>query len=234
MHIKACLLIITLCALPLPVHADEDHVGHPTVFHAFQLEADVGENGETIATWDLDGWAGTDFNKLWLKSEGEKAGGNWSNAEFWTMYSRNIAEFWDAQIGLRYDVEPQSRSYLTVGLTGLAKYFFETQLHLFYSDEGILSARLRQEHDLLITQRLILQPYLELNLFAQDDHDLNTGAGFSDGDLGLQGRYEISRTFAPYVDFRYERQFGETSQLRRNEGEDVEQFIVSGGIRLLF
>ena len=211
-----------------------NHGGHPTVFHAFRVEAEFGEGENTVAAWDIDGWIGTDYNRLAIKAEGEIADGNREQEELWTMYSGNVAEFWDAQFGFRYDDVPDSTFYFVAGVEGLAPYYFETELHLFVSEDGDLSVRLRQEHDLLITQRLVLQPYLELNLFAQDVPELDTGAGFSDGEFGLQLRYEVSRKFAPYLDLRYERLLGESSGISRHEGEDPEDFLVSIGVRLRF
>ncbi|PIR33660.1 MAG: copper resistance protein CopB [Alphaproteobacteria bacterium CG11_big_fil_rev_8_21_14_0_20_44_7] len=205
------------------------------IFHAFRLEADVGAGqDDPIASWDFDGWIGGDVNKLWLKSEGEVADGNTEQAEFWALYSRNVATFWDAQIGIRHDTQPESTSYLALGVEGLAPYFFETEAHLFVSDEGDVSARIRQENDFLITQRLIIQPYVEANLYAQDVADQEVGAGLANAEFGLQTRYEITRKFAPYVDLRYERKFGETSSIAKKNGEDNDDFIASIGLRLMF
>lgn len=236
MRIKILALIACLsAALPISVFAAEEHGDHPTVFHAFRLETDIGDSREgTIATWDLNGWVGTDYDKLWIKSEGERVDGDTHRAEFWAMYSRNIAEFWDAQVGIRYDAQPHTVSYLVAGFEGLAPYFFETEAHLFVSDDGDVSARLRQENDLLLTQRLILQPYVEINLFAQDVPELEVGSGLADGQLGIQMRYEITRKFAPYVDVSYERKFGETAALARRASEHHDDFVASVGLRLMF
>lgn len=231
--------IVTLCCLLLPGislaenmhHADE----HPTIFHAFRLETDVGNSREgTLATWDFDGWIGSDYNKLWLKSEGERVDNDTHQSEYWALYSRNIATFWDAQIGVRHDTDPRSTSYLVAGFEGLAPHFFETEAHIFVSDDGEVTARLRQENDFLITQRLITQPYIELNFSAQDAEEQEIGAGLTSGELGLQTRYEITRKFAPYVDVRYERKFGETSALARKHGESRDDLIASIGLRLMF
>jgi copper resistance protein B len=236
MRTKAFLTALLISLLPASTYAAEEaHADHPTVFHAFRLEADIGDSREgTIAAWDFDGWVGSDYNKLWLKSEGEHVEGDTHKAEFWGMYSRNISEFWDAQVGLRHDIEPRHTSYLVAGFNGLAPYFFETEAHLFVSDDGDVSARIRQENDLLITQRLVVQPYAEVNLFAQDVPELDTGAGLATGEIGIQTRYEITRKFAPYIDLRYERKFGETSSIARNEGERRADIIASVGVRLMF
>jgi copper resistance protein B len=236
MHIKHALMALALFPLPA-LAAENDHMDEHggQVFHRFQLEADVGNNREgTLTSWDFDGWVGGDYNKLWLKGEGEVVDRDTHQAEFWGLYSRNIAEFWDVQVGIRHDTQPHSTTYLVAGFEGLAKYFFETEAHVFVSDEGDVSARLRQENDFLVTQRLILQPYIEANLYAQDVDELDVGAGISNAEIGLQTRYEITRKFAPYIDLRYERKFGETANIAKDAGEHRDDFIASAGLRLLF
>lgn len=211
----------------------KEHGGQ--TFHMFRLEADTGTNrGDSVSSWDLDGWIGTDENKLWLKSEGEHGEGELEEAEIWALYSRNIATFWDAQAGLRYDFEPESTTYLTLGFNGLAPYYFETEAHLFVSEHGDVTARLRQENDLLLTQKLILQPYAEINLSAQDMPEQDIGAGISDGKIGLQTRYEFTRKFAPYIDVHYGRKFGETASIAKSEGEDKDELVGAIGLRLMF
>lgn len=205
------------------------------VFHMFRLELDAGTaNGDTASSWDLDGWVGTDEDKLWIKSEGEVEKGGTEEAEVWALYSRNISTFWDVQGGIRYDFEPEPTAYLAVGFEGLAPYFFETGAHLFISDKGNLSARIRRENDLLITQRFVLQHYAEANLYLQDAIESETGSGLGEAEIGLQGRYEFTRKFAPYVDIRYGRKFGETSRIAESNGEDSGQLTTSVGVRLMF
>lgn len=229
-------LVAFLLIISAPAFAENGtHEHGGSVFHVFRLEADYGGGKEGgVTTWDLDGWVGTDENKLWLKSEGEHKDGSLESAEAWTLYSRNISTFWDAQIGLRHDTQPVSTSYVALGFNGLAPYFFETEAHVFVSDEGDVSVRLREENDFLVTQKLIVQPYAEINVFAQDVPGQGVGAGISNGEIGLQTRYEVTRKFAPYVDVRYERKFGETSSIAINNGEDKDDFVAAFGLRLMF
>ena len=246
MHIKTCLMASCLAFASLPaIAADDIHENMSAdmmkehgggIFHMFRLEADAGSNsdGNTLQSWDFDGWVGTDENKLWLKSEGERNDGKLEHAEFWALYSRNIATFWDAQAGLRYDSKPDSTTYLALGFNGLAPYWFETEAHLFISEHGDVSARLREENDFLITQKLILQPYVEVNLFAQDVHEQDVGAGIADGQIGLQTRYEFTKKFAPYVDVHYGRKLGETASIARSNGEDKDELVGAVGLRLMF
>jgi len=230
------LMIMALCVTTLstPAFAGEEHGG--AVYHAFHLETGIGgtDDDADIVDWDFDGWIGTDESKLWLKSEGERENSVTSQAEFWAMYSRNIGTFWDVQIGIRHDTQPDSLTYGVIGFEGLAPYFFETEAHLFMSEDGDVSARIRQEKEFLITQKLITQPYLEVNLFAQDVPELEVGAGLSSAEFGLQTRYELTREFAPYVDVKYERKFGETSAITKSNGEDNDAVVGTIGVKWMF
>ena len=238
MRTKALLILpIVLPAFAPMALAQEDHsAAHGgQTFHAFRMETGGGvSRGDSTLDWDFDGWIGTDENKLWLKSEGERTDGQGEKAEFWALYSRNVDTFWDAQIGMRYDHEPSPLTYLTLGMDGLAPYFFETEIHLFISEKGDVSTRLRQENDVLITQRLILQPYLEASVYMQGVPERDIGAGLSSAEVGLQARYEFTRKFAPYADIKYERKFGETSSMAKSRGEKDAAIVGTVGVRLLF
>jgi copper resistance protein B len=241
MRIKTFMAAFLLLTIS-PAAAAQDAAPHPAdhqhgseIWHMFTLETDYGGRKHgPVASWDLNGWAGTDENKLWLKSEGGKSDGTLEKAEFWAMYSRNVHDFWDVQAGIRHDTRPRLTSYAVLGINGLAPYFFETEAHVFVSHKGDISARLRQENDFLLTQRLILAPYAEVNLFAQDVPEQDIGAGISSGEIGLQTRYEITRKFAPYIDVRYERKFGETSSIAKNNGKGNDDFTAALGIRFMF
>lgn len=212
-----------------------EHLHGSEIYSMFLLETDYGiRKGDDTANWDMEGWIGTDENKLWLKSEGEYSDGKLEEGEAWVLYSRNIATFWDAQAGIRQDFGENTTTYAVFGLTGLARYYFETEAHLFISDKGHVSARLRQENDLLLTQKLILQPYAEVNLYLQDAPESDAGAGIGDGKIGLQTRYEFTRKFAPYIDVHYGKKFGETASIARSDGEETNELVGAIGLRLMF
>lgn len=216
-------------------HADD----HPKIFHAFTLEAEAGRARDGGAQgWDLDGWIGNDFDRLWLKSEKKSFGKYEKKSEVQALYSRNISQFWDAQFGVRHDFKTDftshSVNYLTLGLEGLAPYFFESDAHIFLSDEGNFSARLKQEIDILITQKLIFQPYFEADFFAQDVPKLEVESGLSELEVGALTRYEITRKFAPYFSLRYHCKTFGTANLAKKNGERVDNFIAAIGLRLKF
>lgn len=187
--------------------------------------------------WDGEAWFGGDINRLALKSEGEGevGGGQLDSAEIQALYSRTIGPYFNLQAGVRHDIRPSpSRTYATIGIEGLAPYQFELDGALFLSTKGDLLGRLGGSYDQRITQRLILQPRVELNFAAQDVREDRIGAGLTDAEIGLRLRYEIRREFAPYVGVSWERKVGDTARFAREEGEDTGGFSFVMGIRTWF
>ncbi|MGE0624851.1 MAG: copper resistance protein B [Pseudomonadales bacterium] len=195
-----------------------------------RLEYGDGDHGDSFL-WDLQGWYGGDYNKLWLKSEGEgPAGEAVDTAEFQALYSRLFTPFWSWQAGARYDARhgESDVGYAVLGLQGLAPQRFETDVALFVSDDGDVSLRGEFEYDLLLTQRLVLQPRLELGVSAQSAPDLGIGSGVTHSELGLRLRYEIRREFAPYLGIHWERLYGDTRDYAAQAGEptSITSFVI--------
>ncbi|MCR9259461.1 MAG: copper resistance protein B [Pseudomonadaceae bacterium] len=194
-------------------------------------------DGNPLSVWEAQGWVGGDIQKLWFKTEGEYEvdEGRFEEAEVQALYSRAISPFWDLQAGIRHDIKPDpSRNYAVIGAQGLAPYWFEFDGQLFMSDEGDLSARLEAEYEFRLTQRLMLQPRLELNGAFSDDEDIGVGSGLSTAAAGLRLRYEITREFAPYIGISWNRTFGKTQDFVRAEGEDSDQVSWVAGVRFWF
>jgi copper resistance protein B len=186
--------------------------------------------------WDGQGWVGTDYDKLWIKSEGTlQSNGTLDDGQHQFLYDRAITTFFDLQGGLRSDIDSRpTRNWAAFGIQGLAPYFFDLELTGFVSGQGHLAAKLEASYDLLITQRLILQPEIELNLYSKADPARLVGAGFSDIDTGLRLRYEFSRNFAPYLGVVYEGKFGQSASYARRLGESTGDFRFAFGVRLWF
>ncbi|PQA85448.1 copper resistance protein B [Hyphococcus luteus] len=193
--------------------------------------------GDPVFLWDAQGWYGGDINKLWVKTEGEydfKAD-EFEEAEVQALWSRAIGGFFDAQAGLRHDFAPGGdRTFAVVGLQGLTPYLFEVDSALFVSDDGDVSARIEAEYELLITQRLILQPRTELNFEFQDVPEYGLGSGLSTAEVGARLRYEIKREFAPYIGVSWERALGDTADFARADGEDPGGVSFLAGVRIWF
>lgn len=194
------------------------------------------QNGTDVWAWDAQGWVGNDKDKLWVKTEGEApTEGKVEKAEVQLLYSRMVSPFFDLQAGLRHDFRPTpERTYGVIGLKGMALYFIESDVAAFVSEKGDVSARLKAEADLLLTQRLVLEPSAEVNLHAQDVGEYHIGKGISDIELGLRLRYEIRREFAPYIGVSWNRKLGETAVRARADNERREEFSLLAGLRFWF
>ncbi len=197
-----------------------------------RFAADGGEDGYV---WDAQGWYGGDINRFVVKTEGEgEFGGTVEDAEIQAIYSRAIGPFFDLQAGVRFDPEPNTRTHLVVGVQGLAPYMFHVDSALFLSDRGDLTARIEGEYDQKITQQLILQPRIEIELAAQDIPERDIGAGITKIKPGLRLRYELQPEFAPYIGVEYEAKVGQTANLARLAGEDPDGFKLIVGLRAWF
>lgn len=186
--------------------------------------------------WDAQGWIGGDYNKLWLKTEGEGAPGDpLESTELQALYSRTIAPFWDIQAGVRHDFNPNpDRTFGVIGLQGLAPYWFEVDTAFFAGEQGDVRWRGEFEYELLLTQKLILQPRLEINASFDDQPEYGLGSGLNNMELGLRLRYEIRREFAPYIGVSWAKQYGDTADFAEAEGESTSTVSFVMGIRAWF
>jgi copper resistance protein B len=207
--------------------------GHMVLLDRLEYRAIDGADGYA---WDAEAWYGGDYNRLWLKTEGEgEFADGAESAEVQALYSRAIDPWFNLQAGVRYDVRPTpDRGHLVLGVQGLAPYWFEVDAAAFLSSEGDLTARLEAEYDQRITNRLILQPRVELDLAAQDVPELGVGAGVSTIEAGLRLRYEVKHEFAPYLGVQYERRVGATAEFARVDGGRVGGWAVLLGLRSWF
>jgi copper resistance protein B len=196
-----------------------------------QLEWRDGD-GSNGPAWDAQAWYGTDYNKLWFKTEGVRLGGATEDARAELLWDRIFSRWWSAQAGVRRDFgNGPARNWLALGVEGLAPYFFEIEATAYVGDAGRTAARFRAEYELLFTQRLILQPELEVNAYGKDDPERQIGAGVSDLQLGLRLRYEIRRELAPYLGVAWLRRLGSTADLVRASGQDPSVLQVVAGVR---
>lgn len=224
------LALLLLVAGPALAQHDEE----PRITHFLFERLEYQEHSESIV-WDMQGSTGGDYQKIGWKTEGNRVQGSTGAAELQLLYSHALTAFFDWQVGVRHDFLPDpSRSFIVAGLQGLAPYWFEVDAAAFLSEDGDLSARLEVEYDLLLTQRLVLQPRIELELAASEVAEQGIGRGLVGTDVGLRLRYEISRKFAPYAGLSWEKYWGDTADLRRAAGDDSEEFTLLAGLRFWF
>lgn len=200
-----------------------------------ELEFLSGNEGEGYA-WQFQGTYGGDRDKLWLRTQGLKIDGRQVDptTDVEALWWRGYSPFWGTQLGVRQDFGPGAHTWIAFGVEGLAPYWFEVQATGYVGDDGRLSARLKASHDLLFTNRLILTPGLESNVYSKAEPERGLGTGFGNVELGLRLRYEIRRKFAPYVGYVWERSFAGTADRRRADGEPVTERRFVAGMRLWF
>jgi len=199
-----------------------------------RLELQTNE-GDLLAAWQAEASVGGDVRKLKMKTEGEYL---WDDreveaAEFQLLYSQAIHPFWDAQIGVRHDLQPDpTRTYLVAALQGTAPYWVEIDGSIFLSDQGDWSARLELEYELRLAQNLVLQPRLEIYAAAQEDPDIELSAGLSHASVGIRLQYAFTPQFSPYVGVHWERAFGDSADGAGNHNSS--RGSVVAGVRMWF
>ncbi len=235
---------------PIPVITDADraaafpelHHGHmahgPTVNSLVRfnrLEGWDADRGSGQA-WEGTAWIGGDVNRLWLRSSGERAGGTTEAADVEVLYGRGVSPWWDVVAGVRHDAAlgGDGRTWAAVGLQGMAPYRFEVSATAYIGTSGRTAANLEIEYEMLLTNRLILQPAIELEFNGRSDPQRHLGSGLTSAEAGLRLRYEVTRRFAPYIGAVHERSFGGTADHRRQGGEPARDTRLVAGVRIWF
>ena len=216
----------------------QGHSVHDTAMQFFvlfdQLEWQTG-GGSDAFSWDTKGWIGQDRNRFWFRTEGDRADGRTEQAQVNLLYGRAIARWWDVTAGVRLDTLPDTpRTALALGVQGLAPYWFEVEASAYIEPSGRTHVRFETEYDLLITNRLVLQPLVEFEVYGRADRERLIGTGLSIGELGLRLRYEFRREFAPYIGVVWARKFFGTADLARDAGQDVAGTRLAVGLRTWF
>ncbi len=216
----------------------EGHTLSDNAMHAFvlfdRLEWQGGQSGNEVS-WDSRGWVGRDLNRLWFRAEGETDTGRPGDAGVHLFYGRAFARWWDVVVGLRQDLRPgPAQSWLAVGVQGLAPYWFDVEATTYLGAGGQTAARLKAEYELLFTNRLTLQPLVEVNLYGRTNGERGIGAGVSSFDAGLRLRYELRRELAPYLGVTWHSRFGKTAEFAEAAGESTGGRRFVAGLRLWF
>ncbi|NHO54329.1 copper resistance protein B [Acetobacter estunensis] len=199
-----------------------------------QFEARYSGRGGEFR-YDGQAWYGTDYDKLWIKSEGTvSTRGQFGGGDHEALYDRAISRYFDFQTGVRLDIDHgPTRAWGAVGVQGLALYFFELSATAYFSDRGA-AGRIEGSYDIFLTNRLILQPQVELNLYSNADRARGVGRGASDIDAGLRLRYEWYRKLAPYIAVTYAGTFGQAADMARRDQQVVHDLNVTFGVRTWF
>lgn len=223
-----------------PVNDQENHLF--TLFDVLEYRPNTSGGEHTSDyRWDIEGWYGGDYNRLWFKSEGQRDTAFKADydVDFQLLYGRFLRKYYDLQIGPRLETQTfrgrnVTRGFAAIGIEGIVPYDYTMEATLFIDQNGAVSGRLTLTKDLLLTQRLILQGRFETNVAIQRVEEFTTGSGLNNLEFGMRLRYEIRREFAPYVGLSLDRSFGETATLVRQDGGNPSQIRFVAGVRMWF
>jgi copper resistance protein B len=224
-------------ALPGPrqLKMADEHAFGTVLFDRFEYADGLSSGLDNATQYGMQAWYGGSYDRLVAKSEGEIVDGKLEGSENQILWGHAISTFWDTQLGVRFDTsEGPSRQWLTFGLQGLAPYWFEVSASLSVGPQGRSVVDLEAEYELLITQRLILQPRVVLSAYGKDDELVGVGKGLSSLTAGVRLRYEFSRQFAPYLGLEWTGQYGNTADFSQLEGRSTRNTQLVAGIRFWF
>lgn len=230
---------------PIPALTEADRAAAFPVLHSHAMHDMPGINRylllDRLEGWDRDrgsgqaweasAWIGGDIDRLWLRSEGERAAGRTGSADLEALYGHAISPWWDLLLGARQQFGDGHRGWAAFGVQGLAPYKFEFAATGYLAGAGNALLKLEGEYDILLSNRLILQPKLEARFALDGD------AARRDGDAlqaGLRLRYEVNRQFAPYLGIEHERRFGDGLRQARRDGDALRNTRWVLGLRLWF
>lgn len=215
----------------LPGYEMADKLSIPKVL-VDELEFASGNEGQGVG-WTVLVTQGQDDSKLWLRSQGLKNSKDRLDPEssVEALWWRSKSPFWGTLLGVRQDLGKGATTWLAAGVEGLAPYWFDVQLTGYVGDDGRLGARAKGAYEVRFTNRLILTPQVETNLYSKRSTDRELGSGFSNVELSARLRYEVSRKFAPYVGFVWERALDDTADFRRADRQRPAEHRVVVGLR---
>jgi copper resistance protein B len=217
--------------IPPPRMMDEERIGS---FLADRFEV-LHSSDSTFMTYDVYAWYGRDYDRVWIKTDGEADAGRVQDARNELLWGHALTAFWDTQLGVRYDTGAgPERGWLALGVQGIAPYWFNVEATAYVGEEGRTALRVEAEYELLLTQKLVLQPRIETTFYGKRDAERERGSGLASLDAGLRLRYEIRREFAPYAGIEWGGKFRETADFVEAAGEDPKTTRLVAGLRFWF
>ena len=212
----------------MSAHMDDDPFAW--VVMADRLE---WQQGNALA-WEGSAWFGHDRGRLWLRSEGERESGHATEGNVEALWGKPVNAWWDLLAGVRHDIGNDGRDWLALGVQGLAPYKFEVQATAYLGERGQSMLQGEVEYELLLTNRLILQPRIEATAHGRSDAVRCIGSGLGEVDAGLRLRYEVRREFAPYFGIERAVRFGKTADFARAAGHGAHETRWVAGVRFWF
>ena len=152
------------------------------------------------------------------------------------LYGHAFARWWDVVGGIRQDFRPgPAQTWAAIGIQGLAPYWFDVEATAYVGAGGRTAARVEVEYDLLLTNRAVLQPLVEINFAGKRDPERGVGAGVDQRRPGLPRPLRAARARSRlYAGITWSWKIGETADFARGAGHDVSGVKVVAGVRWWF
>ena len=215
-----------------------EHGGQIYQTTKFSNEWVIDNDGKGSLGSSFETLIGTDENRVFVEANLNKAESNDPNYDVSALYSRNVAPFWDVQAGVRYSEDKNNRNSNridgVIGLLGLAPYFFETKAYLYGGENNFWGASFEFDRDLLLTQKLITQPYIAADIVLNDNSDFAAKSGLSELKTGIKTRYEINKRIRPFVDVAYQYEKGQKLTTFQEATDSEKGWKYGAGIELVF
>jgi copper resistance protein B len=217
--------------LSRPKMGDEDYLGSVIVD---RLEGVYVQDNVSM-TYDWQAWFGQDYDKAVIRAEGEIDQGTFKSARNEILWGHALTAYWDTQLGVRIDSGLGGDRYFgAFGVQGFAPYWIYVEATAYVGEEGRTAFRLETEYDVLFTQKLILQPRVEMNFYSQNDISRLVSSGLSNIEAGLRLRYEFKREFAPYIGIEWASNFGSAADKIKAQGYGPDETRFVAGVHFWF
>jgi len=196
----------------------------------------VAARGKEWGAYEGDAWYGSTYNRVALKAEGEMASGTLKESQTELLWRHAISAYWDTELGVRFDyaIGEPNREWVAFGIRGTAPYWFEVDATAYVGSSGRTALGFSAEYDILLTQKLYLQPAVEVTFYGKDDKERGTGSGLTHATAGMRLKYEITRQLVPYIGVEWSRKFGKTADYARAAGESRHETRFVAGLSFRF
>ena len=233
---KKLIILFTLLLVTSPLNAMFND--NPRLSKTVAEIEYFNDQGTGTLEWDIDAWYGRDLSKFWLKTAGELSNSEVENANIELVYSQAASAYWDRQFGVRHDIKPEvngnTRNWLSFGYIGTAPYFLDVDARLFIGEESSTQLLIELEREIMLSQRWVLTPELDIIANGKTNQTYREGAGLSSLEFSLRLGYEHSKKFQPFIGFTAQQSFGRTRSLQREDGNSTSDIEINMGLHFWF
>ena len=182
-----------------------------------------------------EGLFGPDYNKLQLfMNDAEMKKGKIENADMDIFYWHLLNQFWAVKGGINYFYRPAATPYWQpgIGLEGLMPWFIKTDLRGYlYSGSAKLDIELSR--DTQITNNFFIRLGIRSILASKTLNQADIGSGLNQMRYTARPYYRIMPGFSLYVEYEYEKDYGDFRRLQIADGESGSENTVTLGFMMV-